>query len=198
MGGAAAHFSTRSVGLVSVWSWAGIWLVKGNLNSSLTLGVLPLTDPYVLLQSLAARHWPYTTALIGAAIVTVFYAVVGGRVYCSWVCPINLVTDSAAWLRLRLGIRGGAHLPREARYWILAMTLVVAAATGTVAWEWINLFHAHRACYSAGIGAVVALVFLLTCLYAARWWGVLSGGCLLRLRSQKRGPCRGSQTRGLQ
>ncbi|MDH4133358.1 MAG: quinol dehydrogenase ferredoxin subunit NapH, partial [Gammaproteobacteria bacterium] len=35
---------------------AGVWIVKGNLNSSLTLGILPLTDPYVLLQSLIARH----------------------------------------------------------------------------------------------------------------------------------------------
>ena len=29
---------------------AGIWIVKGNLASSLTLDVLPLTDPLVLLQ----------------------------------------------------------------------------------------------------------------------------------------------------
>lgn len=153
--------------------WVGIWLVKGNLNSSLTLGVLPLTDPYVLLQSLAARHWPYTTALIGATIVTVFYAVVGGRVYCSWVCPVNLVTDCAAWLRLRLGIRGGAHVSREARYWILAMTLVVAAATGTVAWEWINpVSMLHRGLlFGMGIAwAVVALVFLLDLFVMQRGW----------------------------
>ena len=50
----------------------GLWIVKGNLNSSLTLGVLPLTDPYVLLQSFAARHWPETTAIVGAIIVAVF------------------------------------------------------------------------------------------------------------------------------
>ena len=37
--------------------WFGVWIVKGNLSSSLTLGVLPLTDPYVLAQSLAAGHW---------------------------------------------------------------------------------------------------------------------------------------------
>lgn len=37
---------------------AGVWLVKGNLSSSVTLGVLPLTDPFVLAQTLAARHWP--------------------------------------------------------------------------------------------------------------------------------------------
>jgi polyferredoxin len=38
--------------------WLGVWVVKGNLSSSLTLGVLPLTDPFVLAQVLATRHWP--------------------------------------------------------------------------------------------------------------------------------------------
>ena len=39
------------------WSgrWFGLWIVKGNLNYSYTLDVLPLTDPYVLLQSLVTR-----------------------------------------------------------------------------------------------------------------------------------------------
>ena len=63
---------------------AGVWILKGNLSSSLTLNVLPLTDPFLILQSLAAGHLPYTTALIGAAIMLAFYALVGGRVFCSW------------------------------------------------------------------------------------------------------------------
>ncbi|HNV60724.1 MAG TPA: quinol dehydrogenase ferredoxin subunit NapH, partial [Rhodoferax sp.] len=124
--------------LFLVGPWAGIWVVKGNLSSSLTLNALPLTDPYVLLQAVAAGYWPQATGLIGASIVLAFYAIFGGRAYCSWVCPVNPVTDLAAWLRLRLGIRGGAHLSRDTRYWILGMTLVVSAVTGTVAWEWIN------------------------------------------------------------
>ncbi len=44
------------------------------------------------------------TAVIGAVIVGAFYALIAPRVYCSWVCPINLLTDLAAWLRKRLGI----------------------------------------------------------------------------------------------
>ncbi|WP_246260835.1 hypothetical protein [Candidatus Ruthia endofausta] len=27
--------------------WFDVWIVKGNLSSSLTLNVVPLTDPYV-------------------------------------------------------------------------------------------------------------------------------------------------------
>ena len=34
---------------------AGVWIVKGNLSYSLTLNTLPLTDPYVFLQSLVVN-----------------------------------------------------------------------------------------------------------------------------------------------
>jgi ferredoxin-type protein NapH len=159
--------------LFLVGPWAGIWIVKGNLSSSLTLSVLPLTDPYVLLQSVAAGHWPQTTGLIGASIVLGFYALFGGRAYCSWVCPVNPVTDFAAWLRLRLGIRGGGHLSRDTRYWILGMTLGVSALTGTVAWEWINpVTMLHRGLLFGGglVWAVVLVIFLFDLFVMQRGW----------------------------
>jgi ferredoxin-type protein NapH len=117
---------------------AGIWIVKGNLNYSYTLDFLPLTDPYVALQAAMTGHFPEKLGLIGLAIVVAFYLLVGGRVYCSWVCPVNLVTDAAGWLRGRLGIKGSVHLSRNTRYWILGMTLIGSAATGVVLWELIN------------------------------------------------------------
>jgi ferredoxin-type protein NapH len=36
--------------------WFGIWWVKGNLSGSLTFGILPLTDPFIALQSMVAGH----------------------------------------------------------------------------------------------------------------------------------------------
>ena len=42
--------------------------------------VITLSDPLLVLQTMVAGHWPYTTALTGAAIVLVFYLLVGGRV----------------------------------------------------------------------------------------------------------------------
>ncbi|OIP14492.1 MAG: quinol dehydrogenase ferredoxin subunit NapH [Comamonadaceae bacterium CG2_30_59_20] len=118
--------------------WLGWWLVKGNLNYSLTLGVLPLADPLVLLQSLLTRHVPERNALLGATIILLFYLLVGGRAYCSWVCPVNLVTDAASALRRRLDIRGGADLPRATRYWMLVLILLLAATSGGIVWELVN------------------------------------------------------------
>ncbi len=153
--------------------WFGLWIVKGNLNFSYTLGLLPLTDPYVLLQSVLAGHRPERNALIGVAIVAAFYLLVGGRVFCAWVCPVNPVTDLAAWLRNRLGIKGGAHISRHARFWILSMTLVLALATGSIAWELVNpVSMLHRGLFF-GLGlawTVVLAVFLLDLFVMNRAW----------------------------
>lgn len=153
--------------------WLGIWIVKGNLNASLALGVLPLTDPYVLLQTLLTWHVPGLTASIGALIVLAFYLLAGGRVYCAWVCPVNLVTDAAHWLRERLGIKGGSRLPRNTRYWVLAMTLVLAVVTGTVAWELVNPVSMLHRGLIFGMGfawSIVLAVFMLDLFVSRRAW----------------------------
>ena len=191
------------LGLFLLGPWAALWIVKGNLTSSLTLGVLPLTDPYILLQSLAARHWPETTAILGAVIVAVFYALVGGRVYCSWVCPVNLVTDAAVWLRQRLGLHGVSRLPRATRQGVLFVTFAVSAIAGVVAWEVINpvsMFH-RGLLFGIGLAWVVILaVFLLDAFVSPRSWcgnlcpvgafyGWLGYKSLVRVRADQRAQC---------
>lgn len=152
---------------------AGVWIVKGNLASSLTLDVLPLTDPFLLAQVLATRHMPEASAFTGAAIVLAFYGLVGGRVFCSWVCPVNVVTDTAAWLRRRLKITVG-RAPRGAlRYWLAAAVLGASAIGGQAVWEYVNpVSMTQRALIFGGsvaYGATLA-VFLFDLLIAPRGW----------------------------
>ncbi|MFA4969182.1 MAG: quinol dehydrogenase ferredoxin subunit NapH [Sulfuritalea sp.] len=163
--------------LFLVGPWFGWWIVKGNLNFSYTLNFLPLTDPYVILQSLLARQMPEKLALIGVLIVTLFYLLVGGRSYCSWVCPVNLLTDAAYWLRVRLGLKGSAHISRPTRYWMLGMTLVMAVVTGSIAWEMVNpVSMMHRGLiFGLGLAWTVLLAVFLFDLFVMRhgWCGHL-------------------------
>jgi ferredoxin-type protein NapH len=182
---------------------AGIWIVKGNLAYSLTLDTLPLTDPYVLLQSLLGGHRPERLGLFGALIVVVCYFLVGGRVYCAWVCPLNPVTDLAGWLRDRLGIKGSAHVARSSRYWILAMTLLLAVLTGTIAWELVNPVSMLQRGLIFGLGAawsVVLAIFLFDLFVMSRGWcghlcpvgafySLLGKWSPLRIRASKRADC---------
>lgn len=183
--------------------WFGLWIVKGNLNYSYTLGVLPLADPYLLLQGLAAGQVPEKLALMGVAIIVLFYVLVGGRSFCAWVCPVNPVTDFAAWLRERFGIKGSAHVSRAARYWILGMTLLVAALTSTIAWEMVNpVSMLHRGLiFGFGLAWTVTLAIFLFDLFVMRrgWCGhfcpvgafysLLGKAALIRILLPKRAAC---------
>ncbi len=182
---------------------AGVWIVKGNLAYSLTLDFLPLADPYVLLQSLLAGHVPEKLALAGVAIVVGFYVLAGGRSYCSWVCPVNMVTDFAAWLRLQFGIKGGARFSRQTRYWILAMTLVLAGATGTIAWEMLNPVSMLHRGLIFGLGmawAIILAVFLFDLFISPDGWcghlcpvgafySLIGKASLLRVNAARRAAC---------
>ena len=183
--------------------WFGLWLLKGNLSASLIVDRVPLTDPFVLLQSLAAQHWPEATALTGAAIVAACDLLFGGRTFCSWVCPVNVVTDAAAWLRRRLGIKSG-HAPDAAtRYWLLGAVLVATAISGVLVWEWVNpVSLIHRALIFALPGAfwVAAGVFFYDLLVAGRGWcghlcpvgafyGLLGRVALIRVSAARRSAC---------
>jgi len=191
------------LGLFLSGPWFGVWIAKGNLAASLTLGVLPLTDPYVLLQSLLAGHVPLRAAWIGAALVVVFYLLVGGRAYCAWVCPVNAVTDAADALRRRLGWRASARVPRAWRAWLLGATLVVAAASGSIAWELVNpVSGVQRALvFGGGAGlAVIAAIFLFDLLVVQRGWcghlcpvgafyGLLGRASVTRVVAVRRAAC---------
>lgn len=183
--------------------WFGLWIAKGNLSSSLTLGVLPLTDVFLLAQSVAAGQWPYQEALLGGAIVLAFYLLVGGRTFCSWVCPVNMVTDAAAWLRRRLGIKGGKVPHASTRYWLLGFVLAAAALTGTLAWEWVNpvsMFH-RGLIFGFGLSwGIVLGVFLYDLFIASRGWcghlcpmgaaySLLGGVALPRVTADRRSRC---------
>ena len=186
-----------------VGPWFGLWIVKGNLNYSYTLGVLPLTDPYLLLQSMLTFRLPETLALVGAAIVILFYLLVGGRSYCAWVCPVNLVTDISSGLRRRLGLKGGAHLSRSTRFWMLGMTLVVSLLTGTIAWEMFNpVSMMHRGLiFGMGFAWMVILAVFLFDLFVMRsgWCGhlcpvgafysLIGRAAVLRVRLPQRAAC---------
>ena len=183
--------------------WFGVWVLKGNLSASLIFDAIPLTDPLLALQTMVAGHWPYTTALTGAAIVLVFYLLVGGRVFCSWVCPVNVVTDAAAWSRRKLGIKTGRAPDANTRYWLLAGVLIATAFSGVLVWEWVNpVSLLHRALIFGLWGStwLIAGIFLYDLLIASRGWcghlcpvgafyGLLGRVGLVRVSATRREDC---------
>lgn len=189
--------------LFLIGPFTGVWIVKGNLTSSLTLGVLPLSDPFVILQSLSAGHVVASTALIGAAIVIAFYIFVGGRVYCSFVCPMNLVTDASHWLAKKFDLPKGWQPSRHARLWALGTVMITAMVTGVMAWEMLNpVTMLHRALVygTSTVWTVALAVFIFDLVVSRRGWcghlcpmgafyGLLGSASILRISASKRQDC---------
>jgi ferredoxin-type protein NapH len=156
-----------------VWAVAGQPLISGNLSASSLLGVIPLADPFAVLQILFSRHLLATEVLIGAGIVLVFYALIGGRVFCSWVCPVNPVTDLAGWLRNRLDLANALHLNRSLRYYMVALVLVLSLVAGLAAFEWVSpIAMLHRELiFGIGMGLIgVAGIFLFDLMVVRHGW----------------------------
>lgn len=161
------------------WGWAiaGEPLLMGNLSSSTLLGVIPLADPFAVLQILLTRHVLENEVIIGAGIVLLIYSLLGGRVWCSWVCPINMIADMAAWLRRRLPIKDRFILSRNVRYTVLLLSLVLSVITGVAAFEWvspISMFH-RELIFGIGMGWMAILGVFIFDLFVLRdgWCGHL-------------------------
>lgn len=157
------------------WTLFGAPLLAGNLSASTIAGALPLADPFAVLQMLLARHGLATEVLLGAAVTLGLYLLLGGRVFCAWVCPMNIVTDAAAWTRAQLG-GGGAdliRLPTATRYVVLALALAVSAAAGIAAFEAfspIGMLH-RELIYGLGLGLTGAAgIFVLDAFVLRRGW----------------------------
>jgi len=160
------------------WGWEKF--IQGNLSSSLFMSTIPLSDPFAALQMFSAGALITTNLIIGALIVTIFYGLIGGRVFCSWVCPINVITDAANYLRRKLHVNEVEKkqpASRNLRYWILGLSLVLSYILGVTAFEFISpISITHRAIiFGLGLGWAAMLVIFLFDLFILKngWCGHL-------------------------
>lgn len=183
--------------------YLSVWILKGSYTGSMFLDFLPLTDPLITAESLATGYLPTITSLIGAVIVIAIYALLGSRVFCSWVCPLNIVTDIAAWLRRKLGIRQSAKLSRQLRYGLVLFILIGSAVSGLLIWEWINPVAALGRSLIYGASAtlwLIVVVFLFDLLIVEHGWcghicpvgathGLIGAKSILRIKVTDRKKC---------
>ncbi len=156
----------------------GVKMLTGTLSSSLLFSSIPLADPFAVMQMFAAGAVLGGDVLIGALIVLLFYASVGGRGFCSWVCPINMVTDFANWLRRVLLLDRSEKkvwLGRSVRYWVIALSLILSSVTTVAAFEIVSpISMLHRGIvFGMGMGWAAVLSILLFDLFAVKngWCG---------------------------
>ena len=154
----------------------GINFLTGNLSSSLLLNTVPLSDPYAVLQMAVAGAIISADILLGAFIISIFYLIVGGRAFCSWVCPVNMITDLANYLRRKFGfnqIQKKQPASRNIRYWVIAISFVISFFMGIAAFELISpISMIHRGIiFGLGFGwATIVIIFLFDLFVLKNGW----------------------------
>ena len=87
----------------------------GTLSSSEILGIM-LTDPFGALQIIFASKTVHTVLLIGAVTIFAFYFLIRGRVFCGWVCPVNLILEFCNRLRKLFKIKKTIRCQSQSLY----------------------------------------------------------------------------------
>jgi ferredoxin-type protein NapH len=164
------------VGVLGLF-WLGahrhLGVLTGDLSSSRVLRTIPMSDPFATLQVAATGHVPTATVLIGSAVTLGVWFLLGGRSFCSWVCPVNLVSDTAALTRRWFGLPMGFAVNRSARVWLLLLALVLSATSGVAAFELVSpIGMIHRELiFGAGLGLLaIPLLFLVDLFLLRRGW----------------------------
>lgn len=159
----------------NAWGWS---VLQGNLSSSLIFGLIPMSDPYAVLQIFSTGSLLAMDAVIGAFIAASFYFVIGGRGFCAWVCPVNMVTDFANYLRrvfLVDKIEKRFKPTRALRYWVMGLSFVLSFFLGIAAFELISpIAMMHRGIiFGMGFGYAALLAIFLFDLFVVKngWCG---------------------------
>lgn len=147
----------------------GFKFFVGNLNSSKVFWSIPLSDPLSIAQIFFSGAIMGSEAIIGLIIVLAIYGILFGRGYCAFVCPMNIITDLANFMRRILNInQKKLNITRKLKYYILALSLILSFFFGMAAFDNISpISMLHRGIiFGMGFGAFgVLAVFLFDLLF---------------------------------
>lgn len=140
----------------------------GSLASSTILGIT-LTDPFAALQVFVASK-KFTLAYFGGALlIFAFYLLVRGRVFCSWVCPMNTLLELTDKLRKFFKLPD-KKLDRHQKVYYALGVLVLSFLIGVPVFEIISPigFTMRNMLFSFGIGILIILAIVLFDLFVSK------------------------------
>jgi len=105
----------------------GMTFFSGNLASAELFG-FQFTDPVAFLQATLASRTFIPSFLGGAALVTLFYFLAGGRTFCGWICPVYLLTELGDKLARRTG--SNRHFSLSGTRWSFLIVVAVSMFAG--------------------------------------------------------------------
>lgn len=108
---------------------------------SLGIGPLWFASPLEGLESILVTRSLYVPLLL-AMLIPVLLAATMGRVFCSWICPINTLQEFSDWIRNLFRGRGRRRdlwvLPRAMLWLVLGAEIITTVILGTPLWVFLS------------------------------------------------------------
>ncbi|GAB4377348.1 MAG: hypothetical protein Kow0042_24950 [Calditrichia bacterium] len=173
-------FTLLGLVLIPILNKQDIHVSTGTLYS-LSMGNLDMVDPALLLQTILLTGQIYFPLLL-AAVVPLVIAFLLGKVFCSWVCPFNLLGEFAEKLRRKINPRSVKirnSNPRSLTYWLVFGAIILAVAvSGIPIVTLISLPGLLSAEISDWIGwgevgiegGIIVFIILIEIIVAPRFW----------------------------
>ncbi len=165
-----------AVNLLFVLSYhLDIQLLEGALTASRFAG-FHMADLNSALQVMLAFKHVVINLVIGTTTVFILWWLLGGRTFCSWVCPYHLVAEWAEMLHLKLVDKGWARdiqFDRRSRTWLWLVFVILAVVTGYTVYESISPtgILSRALIYGPGVALIwVALLLLFEIFFSRRAW----------------------------
>jgi ferredoxin-type protein NapH len=152
-----------------------VQLVEGALTASRVVG-FHMADLNASLQVMLAYKHLVLNLLIGTVTVFLFWLLLGGRSFCSWVCPYHLVAEWAEYLHLWLArkkIVKDHPFNRKVRILFYLIFALLALATGYTVFETLSPtgILSRALIYGPGVALLwVGLLLLFEVFYSRRAW----------------------------
>jgi ferredoxin-type protein NapH len=149
--------------------------LEGTLNGSRFLG-FHLIDPFTTIQVFLATYHLPINVIIGTSTIVIFYLFIGGKTYCSWVCPYGIISEIGEKLHNTLvnkKIIKERKFDHRIRHIFWFMFLIMAATSGYLVFETFNIVGIMSRFITYGWSLAlgwVLVVFLIEVFFSRRAW----------------------------
>lgn len=179
-----------------------IQMLEGSMIASRLMG-FHMVDIFSGLEVIGAHGKIATNLLLGMIFVASVYLIVGGRTFCSWVCPYGLLSEWAESLHKYLvqkgWIRKRKKISTKWKFLIAAGFLVSSCLSGYLVYQYVNLVGIVSRIFIYGLletSLIVLFVLGVEVFFYQRFWcravcpsgaalGLLGKAALIRLRADQ-------------
>ncbi|MCP4725660.1 MAG: 4Fe-4S binding protein [bacterium] len=140
-----------------------------------------ISDPLAALESSAITLYLYLPLLL-SIIIPVVLTIVLGKVYCGWICPMNLLLEINDWFRKLLSKTGyntrDVNFSKNTKYWILVLGIIIAFFAGRPLLALIyppaiisrvTFYKIYNGIWGSGI-LILTIIFFIELILSRRWW----------------------------